>query len=222
MRLSQLPVVEIATKSGQFAVTCQGALNCAPGQFYLARALTASPTEVRVPIFPFPGPPGHVDFNIDPASTLITLQPGDEVDLLGPCGRGFALPQRPASLLLVAHNLVRLIQLLHLALARQHAVAILWPTPARLPNLPAAVEIQRGPLTPDLAQWADVIALDLPDPEPWARNARALCPLPRPTDYIQALITPFMPCGTSACLACWVETNYGKKLACVDGPVFWY
>jgi hypothetical protein len=161
-----------------------------------------------------------LDFRISPAHALASLQPGDTLDLLGPCGRGFTLNLRATHLLLVAETFERLYPLLHHALANRYSVTLLLDSTAPLPAVPPAVEIQRGPLTPDLAHWADLIALDLPEPEAYARAARALGLTPRPADYIQALRVPLMPCGAGACQACWVEVGDNKRLACVDGPVF--
>jgi hypothetical protein len=83
------------------------------------------------------------------------------------------------------------------------------------------VEIHRGPLAADLAQWADVVALDVADPRARAQHIRALAPQRGP-EYVQALVTPPLPCGTGACQACWVELSqpHQRKLACSDGPVF--
>jgi dihydroorotate dehydrogenase electron transfer subunit len=41
-----------------------------------------------------------------------------------------------------------------------------------------------------------------------------------PPGFVQALLTPPMPCGVGACRACWVEVGTSRRLACVHGPVF--
>lgn len=223
MRQFILNVAEIATFGGQFHVRCAGGpdLPFAPGQFYLARTEIAAQPFLRVPLYPFPTQSGGPEFFIDPDHPYAALAPGDTLNLLGPCGRGFNLPPRAAHLLLVAASPARLFSLLSAALEHRFAVTLLLPPDAPLPDLPPHVEIHRGPLTADLAAWADVIALDVPDPAAWVREIRALR-LGPPTGFIQALITPTLPCGVGACQACWVETDhaYARKLACVDGPVF--
>jgi len=141
------------------------------------------------------------------------------LDLIGPCGRGFVFYPRAANLLLVAASVERLLPLMHFALAGRRPVTLLLSSASPLPDVPSDVEIQRGPLTAELATWADLIALDVPDPARYTREARTLCP-DRSADFVQALITPPMPCGAGACLACWVERDGRRRLACVDGPVF--
>ena len=221
MRQSLLMVAEIATSSRQLHVRCAGgeALHGAPGQFYLAQADVLPQAPLRVPLFPYPGPRGQLEFSLPQAHPLAALDPGACLDLIGPCGHGFELHPRAANLLLAADSFERLLPLLHFALVNRRSVAVLISPVASLPEVPPAVEIQRGPLTADLAAWADLIALDILDPETCAREARILCPT-RPADFVQALLTPPLPCGTGACLACWVELDGRRKLACVEGPVF--
>ena len=224
MRQFQLSVGEIATSGvfGQVHVRCAGeqpSASGAPGQFYLALADVSPRPFLRASLFPYPGPRGELTFSLHPAHPFASLQPGAWLDLVGPCGRGFALHPRAWNFLLVAESIERLLPLAHFALASRRSVTLLLPSGAPLPDLPPAVEIQRGPLTADLAAWADLIALDAPDPERRAREARVLCPT-RPADFVQALVVPPMPCGTGACRACWVELGERRQLACVDGPVF--
>jgi dihydroorotate dehydrogenase electron transfer subunit len=217
-----LRVFEISTASGgQIRVRCDGeaAPRSTPGQVWLARAESPTQPFLRLPLFPDSTPGGGFEFLVDRAHPYAALAPGLGLDLVGPVGRGFSLPPRAAHVLLVAASLERLSPLLYHALERQFAVAVLIPESARLPALPPAVEVQRGPLTHDLAGWADVVALDVPDPEARAREVRALVPT-RPAGFVQALITPPMPCGVGACQACGVEIGRGRRLACVDGPVF--
>lgn len=221
MRQFTLGVAEIATSGGQIYVRCGGGpeVAAAPGQFYLARAGIAAQPFLRVPLYLFHTQSGGPEFFVDPAHPYAALEPGDTLDLVGPCGRGFSLPPRAAHLLLVAHTLERLYSLARLALERHFSVTLLLPPDAPLPSLPLDVEIQRGALTADLAAWADLIAADVPDPLTLAQQARRLR-LNSPPGFVQALITPTMPCGVGACQACWVEIGHHRKRACVEGQVF--
>ncbi len=153
------------------------------------------------------------------AHPYAALEPGDTLDLVGPCGRGFSLPPGATHLLLVAGTLNRLYSLAHLALERHFSVTLLLASDAPLPSLPFDVEVQRGALTAELAAWADLITADVPDPLAFAQQARRLRLNP-PPGFVQALITPLMPCGVGACQACWVEIGHHRRRACVDGPVF--
>ncbi len=101
----------------------------------------------------------------------------------------------------------------------RRGLAITAITPRSAELLPADVEIHRGSLTAELAAWADVVLLDVADPQARARHIRELAP-PRGDTFIQALFQTPLPCGVGACQACWVEPAQTKRLACLDGPVF--
>lgn len=222
MRQFRLAVSEMATIAGQVVVRCGGAdLAPTPGQAYLARAEGPEQPFLRVSLYPYSTSGVGVEFCLDqPTHPYARLEPGAALDLIGPVGRGFTLPPRAAHLLVWCRSPNRLLGLIYHALERRFAVTLLLPTDSPLPELPPEVEIQREPLAAELAIWADVAALDLPDPLDRAHELRALCPPPRPAEFVQALITPPLPCGAGACQACWVELDRGRKLACVEGPVF--
>lgn len=195
-------------------------LNPTPGQFYLAWAATPKPPFLRLPLFPYALPLGGVEFCVGPDHPYAALEPGQAVDVIGPCGRGFTWPVQATHLLVKCDLPSHLMGLIYRALEAHLNVTLLLPEATPLPDLPLAVEIARGALNPELADWADVVALEAADPLVEAHTLRAFCPT-RPADYVQALITPPMPCGTGACQACWVETGSARRrLACVDGPVF--
>lgn len=225
MRQFSLSVTEITTLGRQILVRCDSDGGptplSAPGQICLAQANLPTQPFIRIPLYPFHKQPGVLEFLISPAHPYAGLEPGMALDLIGPCGRGFDLPPRGAHLLLVAASPERLLPLIYLALERGFAITFLISDTAPLPELPSAIEIQRGPLTAELVTWADIIALDVPNPLDEARNIRTLSPT-RPASFIQAYITPPLPCGVGACQACWVETQatHSRKLACVEGPVF--
>jgi dihydroorotate dehydrogenase electron transfer subunit len=233
VRQFTLSVAEIATSGRQIYVRCGGGpeVTAVPGQFYLARADRATQPFLRVPLYPFHAYNGGLEFFVDPAHPYAALEPGDTLDLVGPCGHGFSLPPRAAHLLLVAGALERLYSLAHLALERHFSVTLLLPPPPDAPPsledprsgvkgaLPVEIEIQRGTLTADLAVWADLVAVDVPDPLTFTEGIRRLRLHP-PPGFVQALITPTMPCGVGACQACWVEVGASRRLACVHGPVF--
>lgn len=226
MRQFELTVSEIAAIGGAFRLTCVGPdPGAQPGQALLALVPgVAQPTALaqpflRMPLFFHTLPSGEAQCYLPPGHPYARLAPGDVLDLLGPVGRGFRLPQRGSHLLVIAASPERLLPLIDTALEAGLAVTALTPRSADL--LPSDVELHRGPLAADLAQWADLVALDVADPRARAQHIRSLAP-PRGPDYVQALVTPPLPCGTGACQACWVELSqpHLRKLACVDGPVF--
>lgn len=226
MRQLTLEVTEIATFAGQSHVRCvtDATPPAAPGQFYLAQTSLPDQPFLRQPLFPVQTSEREWELWFEPSHLYASLQPDDHVDVIGPLGRGFQLPARSASLLTCAPTPTRLLPLILETLARGGSVT--WCAPEGASDwpvniLPPAVEVQRGPLTSELVAWAEVVALDVSDPIPYAEQVRSLCP-PRSADFVQALVTPTLPCGTGACQVCWVETRRGKRLACIDGPVFDY
>jgi hypothetical protein len=88
-----------------------------------------------------------------------------------------------------------------------------------LDALPPAVEVARGPVTAEAAEWADTVLLDVADPKEMARSIRRRRPL-QPAGSLLSFFQPVLPCGFGGCQACWVETRHGRRLACLDGPVF--
>ena len=224
MRQFNLKVVRVAQVPGGVAVrvTCEGATPVfAPGQAALAYSRLPGQPFLRVPLYPFNSSAGGFEFcAADSTHSYAALSPGDDLDVLGPCGHGFDLPPRAGHLLVVAASPARLMALLDWALECGWAVSMWLPPGAPSPSLPEPVEVQRGELSTELLDWAEVVALDLPEPARWAAEIRARLP-GRAGGFIQALVDVPMPCGTGACQACWVSgvTGYGRKLACVDGPV---
>ncbi|MBP7693624.1 MAG: hypothetical protein KA764_17000 [Anaerolineales bacterium] len=211
-------VTEIATFSGHCRVRCASAAAPAPGpgQFYL---VTQAESILPTALFPTPAGPAGVEFWVDTGQPLTALTPAAELEVAGPLGRVIAWPARTTRLLLVAASLSRVWPALIWALGRGWSVTWLWPEGVPddvLDILPPAVEIARGPVTPDLAEWADTVLLD--GPAELAGQVRALAPL-RSAEAVLAYQVPPLPCGFGGCQACWVETRRGRRLACVDGPV---
>lgn len=210
-------ITEIETFPGQLAVSWRAAeaRRPHPGQYYLALPPAGAPT----PLFPGRSaeawllPAGH---------PLATLAPGDTLSLLGPCGAVWE-PRPDQNVLVIGDQPEKLLFVLARALAARCSVTWWWraAVPEWAPRLlPPAVELQRGPLTQELARWAEVLVADGP-PEGVARLARRLRELggPKPAAFAHAFLTPPMPCGVGACLACWAEGARGRRLACVDGPL---
>lgn len=209
----------MAAFSGQRRVRCLSGGRPLPGpaQFLLAR-LPGSPSPL--PIFPASAGPGQWEFWLDDSHPLAAAAPGGELVAWGPIGRVLPWPERAARGLLVSSSLARLWPVMAWALVRGGPLTWIWPErPADelLQVLPAAVEVAVGAVTAELAEWADVAVIDVPQPAALAGHLRSLAPL-RPADGVLAFQLPPMPCGFGGCQACWVETRRGRRLACVDGP----
>jgi hypothetical protein len=222
VREFELRVVEVAAVGGSIRIECEGPNPAAAaGQMCLALAALPNQPLLRVPLFFLPLRDKRTGFYVPASHAYARLAPGDRLDLIGPAGRGFRLPTEGGHLLVIASSLERLAGVIIAAVLRGLPITVLTPRSADL--LPADVEIYRGPLTAELAGWADVVALDVADPAARAARLRALAP-ERGPGYVQALHQPPMPCGVGACQACWVHLAHAnaRKLACVDGPVFSY
>ena len=165
---------------------------------------------------------------LDSASGLVagpippTWGPGTTLNLRGPLGSGFAIPEVITRLALIAfdESAARLLPLINPALENNADIAIFSQAP--LPPLPPAIEIHPLSTVAEALKWANFIVLNLP----WQQvpNLRPMLGL-SPHDYLpcpaQALITIPMPCArVGDCGACAVKARRGYKLACKDGPVF--
>lgn len=203
-----------------------------PGAFVLAEL--GEP--VRTPLFPAAIEAEGFAVMVPPGHPLTRLLPGTDVDLLGPFGRGFRL-ERATRLLLVAEAAWLPLLLPLLEAAPEVALVVEAPTRARLPapeRFPPAVELHlltvdgsTGPaatletVLPELVRWAERVLLAC-DPARYPALARLVqeVRLVPAVDFAQALIQVAMPCGVGACDVCYVETRYGDRHACTDGPVF--
>jgi len=143
--------------------------------------------------------------------------PGDELDLLGPIGRGFTPPSDRARWLLAVFDLPPevLSPLLTVGLARRVELAI-WSE--RRGTYPSQVEV-----LPDLTlaiAWANYIALAIsPSGLERLRSNPDLPNLRRQGPTVEVFHLPHMACGIGVCGACAVEGYPRHPRACSDGPV---
>ncbi len=150
-------------------------------------------------------------------------EPGTELRLQGPNGRGFLLPEWSRRLAVVAldETASRLLPVIHQALTQNTEVAFFSGDAP--PRLSSEVEIHPLADLPDGLAWADFLVLDLSIQHlPHLRQVPGLhkghealtCPA-------QAFVLTSIVCGGSAeCGACAVPVWRGWKMACQDGPVF--
>lgn len=213
----------------------------APGCFVLADC----GEYLRRPLFPARLTSDGFDVLVSPDDKLASWGVGDTLDIIGPLGHGFAVPESSRRLLLVA-DVIHLPALLPLVWqplgeAGGSAISITLllsaPTaealyPVRL--LPPALEVhlvtgdgsighpgELVDLFPELVRWADCICVAC-DPAAYpaladiVREVR-LVPGER---FAQALVVPPIACGVGACQGCALPVARGYRLACTDGPVF--
>ena len=192
-------------------------LGPAPGQYVLASPLDA-PSTLPEPLFLSAiGEEAWLADAMPPA-----WQPGMCLALRGPLGHGFTLPPTARRVALCALGVPagRLLPLIDPALAQGCAVAL---AAGNLPpDLPSAVEVLPPESLPELAAWADYLALDLQlaDLET-LRTRLGLDINTRPVAKIDALVRVPMPCGgLGECGICAVPVKKGWKHVCTAGQVF--
>ena len=170
---------------------------------------------------------------------LAARAPGDEMDVIGPLGRGWTVPDGAAHALLVAGGLGAAPMGMLVARLADRGVAASMalgaPTKERLVALDVFEAHARRVLvaTDDgsagergfvTAPTERLLAEDRPDvvyacgPEVMERAvARMAADAGVPC---QVSLERLMACGIGACLSCVVATRSGQKRACCDGPVF--
>jgi NAD(P)H-flavin reductase len=185
----------------------------APGQFFMLEApgrLLPRPMSLCF------APRGELAFLIDPIGpgtrAICEVEPGDDLQVLGPLGNGFRLElDRP---LLVGGGIgIAPLPYLSEALGRPPAVLGFrsdWHAQAAelVPNAQTCVEPTL--VTQLIPDGMDVLACG---PEPMLEAVRAVSP-----DAQLAWEAP-MACGYGACYGCAVEIGGELKRLCVEGPV---
>jgi NAD(P)H-flavin reductase len=184
-----------------------------PGQFFMLEApgrLLPRPMSLCL------APPGELAFLIDPigpgTKAICALEPGMELRILGPLGRGFRLEvERP---LLVGGG-IGIAPLPYLSEALGHPKAVLgfrsaWHAEAAalVPNAEAVVEPRL--VTELIEPGHDVLACG---PEPMLVAVGRQCP------GAQLAWEAAMACGYGACYGCAVAIDGEWKRLCVEGPV---
>jgi dihydroorotate dehydrogenase electron transfer subunit len=184
-----------------------------PGQFFMLESpgrLLPRPMSLCL------APHGELAFLIDPIGpgtrALCALEPGDELHVLGPLGRGFDLDvERP---LLVGGG-IGIAPLPYLSERLRRPPAVLGfrseghaEAAELVPN--AQVCVEPTLVTQLIPPGLDVLACG---PEPMLEAVRALVP------GAQLAWEAPMACGYGACHGCAVEIDGVLKRLCVEGPV---
>ena len=199
-------------------IICPPELIPAPGQYILAHA-HASDSPLAVPVFFSRAAPNG--FRSAPLDN-IDWQPGTRLNLRGPLGHGFTIPQFARKMALIAfdESPARLHGLIPLAL-RQGAEVVLVSN-SIIDNVPEDVEVQPIQAMLEIYQWADYAAFDVGREnlnqlrEKLGGKEQARSP-----HEAQVLVRAPMPCGALAeCGVCALTIRHGWKMICKDGPVF--
>lgn len=198
-------------------IDCPANLIPSPGQYLLAS--DASDLSLPVPLFHTDSAPqGFIAAPPLPPS----WNPGHEIYLRGPLGRGFVLPSSARKVALVAFDdsPARLYGLIRPTLQQNAAVVLLCDS--RLDNLPDAVEVQPVSALPEIMDWADYVAFDVARGNlPGLRERLFNGKQAKALSEAQVLVRTPVPCGGIAeCGVCAVTVKSAWKMACKEGPVF--
>lgn len=214
-----------------------------PGQFVHLRIAEGTDFILRRPFSVFRTGGGRIEilYQVVGRGTrvLAEAEPGEHMDLIGPLGNGWRMPEGIVHALVVAGGLgAAPMGMLVQDLARRGVAVTLAqgaPTGERL----LARELfeatcRRVACATDDGSFgacgfvtdltADLIERDRPDvvyvcgPEAMERIVVAQAEVAGVP--CQVSLERLMACGVGACLSCVVSTHHGRKRACVDGPVF--
>ncbi len=213
-------ITELTLRGGVVAarIRCHPALVPAPGQYLLAhRPGSAS----AIPDVLFRGTllaDGFVAVSDVPPDWV----PGTHLDLRGPLGHGFTIPERSSRIALIAFDdrPDRLLGLVESALRTQAAVTLVCTDPPD--DLDLHIEVQPLSALRDAWDWADYAAVDAArESLPELGKALGLVSGQPSRAAAEVLVRVPMPCGALAeCGVCSVRLRKGIGFACDDGPVF--
>jgi len=184
-----------------------------PGQFFM---LEAPGRVLPRPFSLCTAPRGELGFLVDPVGpgtrAIAELEPGDEIAVFGPLGRGFRLDvHKPV---LVGGG-IGIAPFPYLAEALERPPAVLGFRSVE--HAEAAVLVPNAEVVIDPLLVTDVMPLDRDvlacGPEPMLEAVRALAP------SAQLAWEAPMACGYGACYGCVVELDGALRRLCVEGPV---
>lgn len=226
MRIGTGKIIEIMqTNAGhrQAVIRLDGLPLPAPGQYLQAHRPQDHAQPAGVSLFPGGIARPDPDANQFTTASLIPAdwQPGDQLQVRGPLGKGFQIPARSGRLALCAFGEVsdHLLPLARIMLDQNGEVALF--TGGDFSQLPARVEVNPLADLTDACAWADIMACAVPVEEFSAAREQLerLSPIRCET---QLLVYGQYPCAAAAeCGVCALWTRSGQtRLACQDGPVF--
>jgi hypothetical protein len=200
-------------------IDCASGAIPAAGQY--VRAHNLDDREAALGSWLFPGNIADSGFlALPPIPTSWNL--GTHLDLWGPLGKGFVLPEGVQRLALAAigDTATRLLPLIEVGMRFDCSVTLFTDVP--LNQLSLSVEVHPLSALPEALDWPQFLALDVPleylSTLRGKLGLEAGQGLPCPT---QVLVYGPMPCaGLAACGVCAIPARRGWKLVCKDGPVF--
>jgi hypothetical protein len=153
-------------------------------------------------------------------------RPGQQVEVRGPYGHGFSVPEISKKVCLVCWDKHpnRMMDLLQKTIRDHKEVILVWDAFQQAVDslsIPEDVEIMGLPNLEEAIRWADYIGMDCPvNLLSQAASHKSILKSGTPACPIQILVSTPMPClGIAECGICSVPVKKGYKLACKDGPV---
>ncbi|MDP2942859.1 MAG: dihydroorotate dehydrogenase electron transfer subunit [Candidatus Omnitrophota bacterium] len=173
---------------------------------------------------------------------LSELKPGNKVDVLGPLGNGFTVPDKTKNIVIVAGGIgvAPLVALAESLVKKKHKriyaiigaknkKSLLCEKDFKVLGIETLVATDDGScgrkcfatqILEDLfsAKGSFSPVIFACGPEEMLKKVAAIARERKVKSY--ASLEENIACGVGACLGCAIETRSGYKLACEDGPVF--
>lgn len=213
-----------------------------PGQFLHVRCGVGHWPLLRRPMSVFRAQDDEIQLMIrnvgEGSGWLAGSREGDELDCLGPLGRGFRFDSRSRNVLMVGggYGVAPLVGLADRAVAKNLSVTLLVGAanaPLVFPAQLITPEVEYRVATDDGSAGHRGLVTDLvADHVPWADAVFACGPIPMMRSLARILKerAPRLParfameermgCAMGVCLGCVIETTKGPMRVCTEGPVF--
>jgi NAD(P)H-flavin reductase len=218
-----LEVRQMDNQPRECLILLDGLAKPAPGQYFQAHDRTILTQAAGLTLFPSDFEaisPQSITFST-PGGISNLWAPGASLNLYGPLGKGFRLPDETGKLAVAAIGDTCAFVLPLIGDMLSHGGEVSLFMDADIPRLPARVEVNPLSNLPDALRWADFLAVSILD-QNLDPNFSTRLGIERPGCPAQLLVVGQFPCaGLGACGVCAVKTSGRRtKLACQDGPVF--
>ncbi len=151
-------------------------------------------------------------------------QPGDQLLIVSPQGKGFSLPGEARRVALLPYKVppTRLLVLVKQAVSQNASISLFCetiPTGEIMNRLPSIVEVNPTNALLENLDWPDFLAVDIARDD--LEDLSGLFNQETSNIDGQVLVRAQMPCrGLGECGVCAIKTTKGLRYTCSDGPVF--
>lgn len=207
----------------EILLSMEGLSKPVPGQYFQAHAQKDTVMPAGLTLFPsdlVAVSPQSVTLSC-PGGVPAHWAPGDRLNLLGPLGTGFNLPEETGKLAVAAIGDTAAFVIPLIGNILYHGGEVSLFMDEEIPRLPHRVEVNPLSDLPDTLRWADFLAVSILDQD-FEFDFRSRLGIERPGCPAQLLVLGQFPCASlGECGVCAIKTS-GRRtfLACQDGPVF--